>query len=55
MQYPLNQVMRFLKEKNAEIYTRLSKFAIYKFISIKTEIDTLNEGYLNYNIYYVFK
>ncbi|MBK7094376.1 MAG: hypothetical protein IPH57_04680 [Saprospiraceae bacterium] len=41
----------FSKEKNAEIYTRLSKFTIYKFISIKTELDTLNQGILHYNIY----
>lgn len=41
----------FSKEKNAEIYTRLSKYSIYKFISIKTEIDTMAQGILNYNIY----
>jgi outer membrane protein insertion porin family len=41
----------FSKEKNAEIYTRLSKYSIYKFISIKTEIDTTAQGILNYNIY----
>ncbi|MGE5355967.1 MAG: hypothetical protein ACM3PT_06975 [Deltaproteobacteria bacterium] len=40
----------YSKEKNGEIYTRLSKFQVYKFISIKTEIDTSESGILDLSI-----
>jgi outer membrane protein insertion porin family len=41
----------YSKNKNKEIYGRLSKFPIFKFISIKTSVDSLNQDVLNYNIF----
>ena len=40
----------FSKEKINETYTRLSRFSVYKFISVKTSIDTLNSVFVNYDI-----
>ncbi len=41
----------YSKNKNKEIYSRLIKFPIFKFISIKTTVDSFNQGVLNYNIF----
>lgn len=40
----------YQKKKHKEIYNKLSEFRIYRFISIKTEIDTSYENTLNYRI-----
>jgi len=41
----------YKKDKTREIYNKLSKFSIYRFISIKTSIDNNNKNSLNYKIY----
>lgn len=41
----------YRKNKTSEIYNKLSKFAVYRFVSIKTIEDTLNKDKLNYKIY----
>lgn len=41
----------FSKNKNKDIYSRLSKFPIFKFISIKTSVDSLKHDLLNYDIF----
>ncbi len=47
----INEGEIYSKNKNKEIYSRLTKFPIFKFISIKTTVDSLNHGILNYNIF----
>jgi hypothetical protein len=41
----------YSKNNNKVIYSKLSKFPIIKFVSIKTTADSLNHGVLNYNIF----
>ena len=41
----------YKKDKTRDIYNKLSKFGIYRFIAIKTSIDNDNKNKLNYKIY----
>ena len=41
----------YSKQKDRDIYKKLSQFNIYKFITIKTEVDSTKSGMLNYRIY----
>jgi len=41
----------YRKDKTRDIYNKLSKFNIYRFISIKTSIDDKNDSLLTYKIY----
>jgi len=40
----------YQKKKNREIYNKLSKFQIYRFVSIKSEIDSSKTDKINYRI-----
>ena len=48
---PLHKGDIYSKQRDRSIYQKLSQFNIYKFITIKTEVDSTKSGILNYKIY----